>query len=273
MTSDTRIWRVDLDADTCTQVAQANEPLWAFAHPYALTNTLRGQPIWDIEAQTRQEIETFIQDDYVEASFLTMTLSPTTKEYTAAFSVQGQSMLASWSLDNGALLRLLRYVNAEQPELSTTRAQAMAYSHNGQLLAEARHETALLWNLSQERYLYFLRLDQDIEGMQFALHGQPWLLLWGKNQLVLWDLNARRPLWSKTLRLEDTRNKIHAALSPDGSVVVVAAGAGHHDSMGTQVLDSSTGEPLHQLSAQGHPLFAPDGETLVIGHKRFGSTF
>lgn len=261
--SQTDIYQVDLEQGLCQRLHQGSSPFVAYAPPIAVGTELRGQPIWDTRDNTRRAIEPFLQDDYVQPRYTALAIAPDGSQYASAFELEEQPMIASWDTQSGALLQLLRFVDQDLPQVSAARSQALAYSPNAALLAEARGEHVLFWNLEQGKYLHLLHLEQPVLGVAFATHGAPLALVWGARRVVLWDLEARAPLWTASPQLSVR----YAALAPDGSAVLISP----EEDGQARMLQGDTGQELRSFTATGPVGFAPNGERMFIGPRLYAS--
>jgi hypothetical protein len=258
---DSQIYLVDTEQRRCELLHQGSQPLAAYAPPFAVSSGLRGQPIWNTDTQTRTAIEAFIQDDYVQPRFSALAIAPDGSQYASAFDVEGQPMIALWDLRSGDLLQLLRFMDSDLPQVSASNSQALSYSPNASLLAEARGDHVLFWNLEQGKYLHLLDMGQAVQGVRMATHGQPLALVWSLGRVLLWDLEARAPLWT----VEPGIPVRFADIAPDGSAVVIS----QEDGAPAKMLQGDTGAELRNFMVGGPVGFSPDGERMFIGDSLF----
>ena len=258
--------RADLEAGRCDVVYDSPLVVEAFAWPWAVGAGLRGQPIAQVETGERRPVDNFITDDYVTVNIPLVDIAADGSEIAAAVEVEGAPMVAYWEPGTGALLRLLRFVDSNLPEASRTVATALRFSPNHKVMAEARGETVLFWNLTQGRHLVLLTLDSPVTATAFHPAGRPLAALVERRQVTLWDIAAREVAWS----LPNTGGDLsEAAFSPDGQVLAVSSGRG-----ATTLYAVESGEVLRTFEGAAGPVaFSLDGHTLLIGARVFSDTF
>lgn len=201
-----------------------------------------------------------------------------------AFSAAGQPFIALYALDTGRIEAMLRYA---QTGLATA-ATGLAFSPDGQLLAEVRDEgMVVVWNVEERKHTRLINLEWDPHG--FPIHGQhveftrgegPYLLISHASGAELWDLEKNERL--RVVGGLQGRSNLGGFFSLSGDGRIIAA-YGPEGGLGLYYLSTfehirSLNAPAINISTPGsgpqttlYGLFSPSGRRLAIGHVLFAS--
>ena len=192
-----------------------------------------------------------------------------------AFAANGQPFVALYTLADARIEAMLRYA---APGL-TSAAAALAFSPDGQLLAELRPEgRTIVWNVAERKHTRLIDLEIDPQGFSnpgvavaFTAGVGPLLLATTSAWVEIWDLEEnKRVRRSEGRALEGFGGRF--SLSPDGRIAAsLAAGVG---GVGLYLVPSlnfvrTLGADLQAGAGMG--VFSADGRRLAVGKYVFTS--
>lgn len=143
-----------------------------------------------------------------------------------SFAASGQPFVALYALDGATISAMLRYA---APGYALP-AASLAFSPNGELLAELRPEgRVIVWNIAERKHVRLIDLEIDPQGfntpgMQVAFTAGlgPLLVMTTSGWVEIWDLDANTRLRRSQPRSVDGF-QAGFALSPDGRIAASQA--------------------------------------------------
>ena len=250
--------------------------------PFIVTPA-RQPEIFNLETRQKRTGEAVV-DDVTDLKWGPAAVHAETGRAAVAFSAAGQPFIAVYALETGRIEAMLRYA---QSGLATA-AAGLAFSPDGQLLAEIRDEgLCVVWNVEERKHTRLINLEWDPHA--FPIHGQhveftrgegPYLLLSHASGAELWDLEKNERLRAAGGPQGRSNLSGHFSLSGDGRVIAAYGPEGglglyylktfeHIRSLNAPLINISTPTSGPQTTLYG--LFSPDGRRLAIGHVLFAS--
>lgn len=184
-----------------------------------------------------------------------------------------QPMVALWRTEDSKIERLLRFVDPALP--TSAPASALRFSPNGQVLAEGRARSVILWNVAEGRPIALFETGTEVQQIALSDEAAGLMAVSGPQGAELWRVGAlsdgQRPqlLWRKP-----NLNAKAIAIAPDGqSIAIGLLDAAQHEWSTTQIVSAQEGAPLHTLNGGGALDYSPDGRWLMVGTQIFSDQF
>ena len=169
-----------------------------------------------------------------------------------SFSPDGQTLAIQDQINNVHLWNPRTEALHHTPLIS----DSMAFSPDGQLLANQSHNTIDLWDLQTETLLHTITKDGISRGVSFSPNGQMIAAIDANGVVLLWDVKTKTLL--HTLIAARTSR---ISFSPDSQMIAGTSQADVH------LWDTKTGDRLQEFTGKrtiDSISFSPDSQTLAI---------